>query len=92
MLGVGRCQHACSVVGTQQYRKMENDSANILKGEEPRDIVAARENGERETNAPNQLKAPRAVEERETSVTCQGSTPRAREYGTSTCRRERPLL
>jgi len=62
------------VVGTRQYRKMENDSTNILKGEEPRDIVAAGESGERETNAPNQFKAPRAVEERETNVTCQGKT------------------
>ena len=53
---------------------MENDSTNILKGEEPRDIVAAGESGERETNAPNQFKAPRAVEERETNVTCQGKT------------------
>ena len=53
---------------------MENDSTNILKSEEPRDIVAAGESGERETNAPNQFKAPRAVEERETNVTCQGKT------------------
>ncbi len=52
----------------------ENDSTNILKGEEPRDIVAAGESGERETNPPNQFKAPRAVEERETNVTCQGET------------------
>ena len=53
---------------------MENDSNNILKGEEPKDIVAARESRERETNAPNQFRAPRAVEERETNVTCQGKT------------------
>ena len=51
---------------------MENDSNNILKGEEPKDIVAAGESRERETNAPNQFRAPRAVEERETNVTCQG--------------------
>ena len=51
---------------------MENDSVNILKGEEPRDIVAAGESGEREVNASSQLMAPRAVEERETNVTCQG--------------------
>ncbi len=51
---------------------MENDSVNILKGEEPRDIVAAGESGEREINASSQLMAPRAVEERETNVTCQG--------------------
>ena len=62
------------MVGTRQYRKMENDSTNILKGEEPRDIVAAGESREQETNAPNQFRAPRAVEERETNVTCQGKT------------------
>ncbi len=53
---------------------MENDSNNILKGEEPKDIVVARESGERETNVPNQFRAPRAVEERETNATCQGKT------------------
>ncbi len=53
---------------------MENDSTNILKGKEPRDIVATGESGERETNAPNQFKAPRAVEVRETNVTCQRKT------------------
>ena len=53
---------------------MENDSVNILKGGEPRDIVAAGESGEREANASSRLTAPRAVEERETNVTCQGKT------------------
>jgi hypothetical protein len=53
---------------------MENDSTNILKSEEPRDIVAAGESGKRETNAPNQFEAPRAAEERETNVFCQGKT------------------
>jgi hypothetical protein len=60
------------VVGTQQFKEMENDSVNIPKGEEPMDIVAAGERGEREVNASSQLMAPRAVEERETNVTCQG--------------------
>ena len=62
------------MIGTRQYRKMENDSTNILKGEEPRDIVAAGESGERETNAPNQFEAPRAAGERETNVSCQRKT------------------
>ncbi len=53
---------------------MENDSTNILKSEKPRDIVAAGESGERETNAPNQFEAPRAAEERETNVFCRGKT------------------
>jgi hypothetical protein len=37
---------------------MENDSNNTLKGEEPKEIVAAGESRERETNAPDQLRAP----------------------------------
>ena len=53
---------------------MENNSTNILKSEEPRDIVAAGECGERETNAPNQFEAPRAAGERETNVSCQRKT------------------
>jgi hypothetical protein len=70
------------VVGTQQYREMENDSVNILKGEEPRDIVAAGENGEWETNASNRLTAPEASERRETKELCPMDTAestRARE-------------
>ncbi len=61
-------------------------STNILRDEELRDIVAAGETGERETNAPNQFQAPRAVEERETNVTCQGKKPRTQGHGKSTCR------
>ncbi len=53
---------------------MENDSTDILKSEEPRDIVAVGESGELETNAPNQFEAPRAAEEWETNVFCQGKT------------------
>ena len=61
---------------------MENDSANILKGEEPRDIVAAGENGEWETNASSRLTAPEASERRETKELCPMDTAestRARE-------------
>ncbi len=50
---------------------MENDSTNILKDEEPMDIVAAGKTRERETNAPDQSEAPRAVEEREANAPCQ---------------------
>ncbi len=53
---------------------MENDSTNILRNEELKDIVAAGKTGERETNAPNQFEAPRAAEERETNVPCQRKT------------------
>jgi hypothetical protein len=61
---------------------MENDSTNILKGEEPRDIVAAGENEERETNASSRLTAPEASERRETKELCPMDTAestRARE-------------
>ncbi len=53
---------------------MENDSTNILKDEELKDVVTAGRTGEWETNAPNQFEAPRAVEERETNATCQRKT------------------
>ena len=53
---------------------MENDSVNILKGEEPRDFEAAREIREREANVSIRLTAPRAVEKQETNTTCQGKT------------------
>ena len=49
---------------------MENDSVNILKGEEPRDIVAAGEDGEWETNASSRLAAPEASGRRETKELC----------------------
>jgi hypothetical protein len=58
------------VVGAQQFKEMENDSVNILKGEEPRDIEAAGEDGEWDTNASNRLTAPEASERRETKELC----------------------
>jgi hypothetical protein len=70
------------VVGTQQFKEMENDSVNILKGEEPRDIEAAGEDGEWDTNTSNRLTAPEASERRETKELCPMDTAestRARE-------------
>ncbi len=70
------------MVGTQQYRKIKNDSANILKGKEPRDIAAAGESGERETNASSRLTVPEVSERRETKELCPMDTTestRARE-------------
>jgi hypothetical protein len=58
----------------RQYRRMENDSTNILRDEELKDIVAAGKTGERETNSPNQFKDPRAAEEREANAPCQRKT------------------
>ena len=58
------------MVGTQQIKEMENDSANILKDEGPRDIEAAGEDGEWDTNTSNRLTAPEASERRETKELC----------------------
>ncbi|MFN9907367.1 MAG: hypothetical protein ACK56F_14815, partial [bacterium] len=62
------------MIGTRQYRRMENNSTNILKDKESMDIVAAGKSRERETNAPDQFKAPRAAEEREANAPCQRKT------------------
>ncbi len=68
------------MIGTRQYRGMENNSTNILKDEESMDIVTAGKTRERETNAPDQFKAPRAAEEREANAPCQRKT--AEDMGT----------
>ncbi|MFN9908172.1 MAG: hypothetical protein ACK56F_18915 [bacterium] len=62
------------MIGTRQYRRMENNGTNILKDKESMDIVAAGKIRERETNAPDQFKAPRAAEEREANAPCQRET------------------
>ena len=53
---------------------MENDSTNIPRAEELKDVVAAGKTRELETNAPDQFKAPRAAEEREANAPCQRKT------------------
>ncbi len=68
------------MIGTQQYRRMENNSANTLKDKESTGIEAAGRTRERETNAPDQFKAPRAAEEREANAPCQRET--AKNMGT----------
>jgi hypothetical protein len=68
------------VIGTQQYRRMENNSTNVLKDKESTDIVTAGKTRERETNAPDQFKAPQAAEGRETNAPCQRET--AKNMGT----------
>jgi hypothetical protein len=64
----------------RQYRRMENNSANVLKDKESMDIVTAGTTRERETNAPDQFKAPQAAEELETNAPCQRET--AKNMGT----------
>ncbi len=67
-------RHACSVTGTQQYRRMESNSANAPSANGSTGVEAAGKAGERKTNAPNLFKAPQAAEERETNVPCQRET------------------
>jgi hypothetical protein len=67
-------RHACSVIGTQQYRRMESNSANAPSANGSTGVEAAGKTGERETNAPNLFEAPQAAEERETNAPCQGET------------------
>ncbi len=66
-------RHACSVIGMQQYRRMESNSANAPSANGSTGVKAAGKTGERETNAPNLFKAPQAAEERETKAPCQGA-------------------
>jgi hypothetical protein len=67
-------RHACSVTGTQQYRRMESNSANAPSANGSTGVEAAGKAGERETNAPNLFKAPQAAEERETNAPCPRET------------------
>jgi hypothetical protein len=62
------------VIGTQQYRRMESNSANAPSANGSTDVEAAGKAGERETNAPDLFKAPQAAEEQETNAPCQGET------------------
>ncbi len=81
-------RHACSVIGTQQYRRMESNSASAPLAKGSRGVGKT---GERETNASSLFKAPQAAEERETNAPCRRET--AENVGTRkpTCRRRRLL-
>ncbi len=63
-------RHACSVIGMQQYGRMESNSANTPLANGSVGVEAAGKTGERETNASNPFKAPQAAEERETNAPC----------------------
>ncbi len=67
-------RHACSVTGTQQYRRMESNSANVPSTKGLTGVEAAGKTGERETNAPKLFKAPQAAEERENNAPCPRET------------------
>jgi len=62
------------MTGTQQYRRMESNSASVPSTKGSTGIEAARKAGERETNTPNLFKAPQAAEERETNAPCPRET------------------
>jgi hypothetical protein len=70
-------RHACSVIGTRQYRKMESSCAGTLPAREPENIEAAGKAGERETNASDPLAAPEATKGRETNATCPRETAKS---------------
>jgi hypothetical protein len=82
-------RHACSVTGTQQYRRMESNSASAPSANGSTGVEAAGKAGERETNAPNLFKAPQAAEERETNAPCPRKTAGTRGHRKPTCRRRR---
>ncbi len=67
-------RHACSVIGTRQYRRMESSRASAPLAKGPGNIEAAGKAGGRETNASNLFKAPQAAEELETNALCQRET------------------
>jgi hypothetical protein len=67
-------RHACSLIGTRHYRRMESSCASAPLAKEPGNIEAAGKAGERETNASNLFKAPQAAEERKTNTPCQRET------------------
>jgi hypothetical protein len=73
-------RHACSVIGMQQYRRMESSSASAPLAKGSGSVEAAGKAGERETNASNLFKAPQAAKERETNAPCRKAT--AEDMGT----------
>ncbi len=67
-------RYACSVIGTQQYGRMESSSMNAPPAKGSESVGAAGKTGERETNASNPFKAPQAANERETNAPCRRQT------------------
>jgi hypothetical protein len=67
-------RHACSVIGTRQYGRMESSSASAPLAKGSGSVEAAGKAEERETNASNLFKAPQAAEARETNAPCRRET------------------
>jgi hypothetical protein len=70
-------RHACSVIGTRQYREMESSCASALQDREPENIKAAGKARERETNASNPLEAPKARKGQGTNAPCRRETAKS---------------
>ncbi len=70
-------RHACSVIGTRQYRRMESSSASASLAKGLGSFEAARKAGERETNASEPLAAPEAAGRRETKEPCSMETAKS---------------
>jgi hypothetical protein len=70
-------RHACSVIGTQQYGRMEDSSMNASPTKRAERVVAAKKAGERETNTFGQLTAPEAAGRRETKEPCPMETAKS---------------
>jgi hypothetical protein len=63
-------RHACSVIGTRQYGRMEGSCASAPLAKGPGNIEAAGKAEKRETNASNLFEASQAAEGRETDAPC----------------------
>jgi hypothetical protein len=73
-------RHACSVIGTHQYGRMESSSASASLAKGSGSVEAAGKAEERETNASKLFKAPQAAEGQETNAPCRRET--AEDMGT----------
>ncbi len=62
------------MTGTQQYRRMKSNSANVPSTKGSTGVEAAGKAGEWETDASNLFKAPQADEEWETNAPCPRET------------------
>ncbi len=77
MSRVRKERHACSVLGTRQYREMESSCAGAPTARGPENIEAARKARERETNASDPLTVPEATKGRETNEPCPRETAKS---------------
>ncbi len=70
-------RHACSVIGTQQYGRIESSSMNAPPAKGSESVGAAGEAGEGETNASGPLTAPEVAGRQETKEPCPVETAKS---------------